>query len=101
MATRSVGLPPISEAAFQRQVLDAARLFGWTVYHTKLSAWSNPGFPDLTMVRGPRLIFAELKREKGRTTPMQDAWLAALAYTCAEVYVWRPSDIDAIIKRLR
>ena len=63
--------------------------------------------PDLCLVRGRRLIFAELKTEKGRLTPAQEAWLEAFkalrSTAPIEVYVWRPADwfggtIDRILK---
>jgi hypothetical protein len=92
---------PITERDFQRQVLDFARILGWTAYHPMLSKWSERGWPDLSMVRGPRLLFAELKRENGKTSPHQDKWLGLLRETGAEVYLWRPSDIDTIAAVLR
>lgn len=91
----------VTERDFQRQVLDLARLFQWRAYHPFLSKWSERGFPDLTLVRGSRLVFAELKRDMGRTTPAQDEWLGLLGATCAEVYVWRPADLDIIAEALR
>ena len=93
--------PPITEAQFQRQVVEVAHLFGWTVYHPQLSKWSERGWPDLAMVRPPRLLFAELKRENGKTTEHQDKWLALLgACPGVETYLWRPSDLDAIATAL-
>ena len=53
------------------------------------------------MVREDRLIFAELKKEKGKTSPEQDAWLEALKITGAEVYVWRPSQLREVIQILQ
>ena len=95
-------LPAITEAQFQRQVLDLAAIFRWTVYHPMLSKWSERGWPDLAMVRPPRFILAELKRETGTTTPHQDRWLALLgACPGVEMYLWRPSDLDAIASVLR
>lgn len=93
---------PLSEKDFQRQVLDLARIFGWRSYHPMLSKWSERGFPDLTLVRPPRLVFAELKREKGTTTVHQDEW-AHLLGGCpgVEYFLWRPADIDAIAEVLR
>jgi hypothetical protein len=98
---KTLALPPISEAEFQRQVLDVAKLFRWTVYHPMLSKWSERGFPDLTMVRGSRLIFAELKRENGKVSEHQERWLGLLKGARQEVYLWRPSDIDTIAEVLR
>jgi hypothetical protein len=45
------------------------------------------------MSRAGRLIFAELKTQKGKTTPEQDLWITALQASNAEVYVWRPRDL--------
>ena len=82
----------ISEKRLQGAIQQAARLTGWMYYHTHRSDRSPPGFPDCVLVRGNRLIFAELKSAKGRLTPPQKGWLEALKATGAEVYVWRPSD---------
>jgi len=94
--------PAMSERDFQRQVLDLARILGWTAYHPMLSKWSERGWPDLAMVRPPRLVFAELKAERGQTTPHQERWLDLLG-RCAgvEAYLWRPSDIERIAEVLR
>jgi hypothetical protein len=81
---------------------------GWKYYHAPDNKPINgriqkviPGFPDLVLVKENRLIFAELKKEIGRTTPEQDAWLAALKETGAEVYVWRPSQLPEVIQILQ
>lgn len=54
------------------------------------------------MVRPPRLIFAELKAEKGNVTPAQEEWLLALGRVGdqPEVYIWRPSNWDDLTKVL-
>lgn len=90
----------ITEKAWQAQVLAIARVAGWLVYHPFDSRRSVPGFPDLTLVRGPRLIFAELKTQKGRITPEQQRWLDALGNASAEVYLWRPADHDEVTATL-
>ena len=92
----------LRESDFQRQVLDVARIYGWRAYHPALSKWSERGFPDLTLVRPPRIVFAELKREKGKTTPFQDEW-AELLTDCpgVEYFLWHPSDIERIAEVLR
>ena len=81
------------EKALLNQVRALAHALGWLAYHTHRSDRSEPGYPDLTLVRGGRLIFAELKTEKGKTTGPQDAWLAALETSTAEVYLWRPTQL--------
>lgn len=90
----------MTEKEFQERLIYDAQASGWKVYHTYDSRRSTPGFPDLTMVRERRLIFAELKSEKGRLTTPQREWLALLSETGAEVYVWRPSDTEEILEAL-
>ncbi len=104
------GLPPLTEAAFQGQVIDLARTLGWRVAHFRPAqttrGWRTPvaadgtGFPDLILVRD-RVIAAELKTQKGRIKDEQQAWLAAFAAAGVATYLWRPSDIDDILETLR
>jgi hypothetical protein len=90
------------EKAFQAQVVQLARLWGWCVYHTYRSTRSPPGFPDLVLVRPPRLVFAELKSARGRLTPEQGRWLELLrGCPGVESYVWRPDDWDSLERTLR
>jgi len=96
------GLPALSEREFQAQVTDLAHLLGWTSYHAWLSVHSPRGWPDLALCRPPRLILAELKREKAALSPSQERWLALLR-DCpgVETHVWRPSDWPEIETTLR
>jgi hypothetical protein len=88
---------PLAERDFQRQVIALARLLGWKVYHPHLSKWSERGWPDLAMVKPPRLILAELKRDGAKATDAQAEWLALLgACPGVEAYLWRPEDWDAL-----
>ena len=61
----------------------------------------HAGFPDLVLVHKERrlLLFAELKSEKGKVEPEQQAWLEALEAAHAAV-VWRPADLPRIISFL-
>jgi hypothetical protein len=124
------------EAELQAAVVDLARAQGWgisrpaakalaleaeqygvavpplegLVYHPRYSQGSEPGWPDLTLIRrrDRRLVFAELKTEKGVVSPRQrevlDLLLSLAGPTwragdnlspLVEVYVWRPSDLAA------
>lgn len=94
-------LPPESEKDLQDKIIKLARLLGWRVYHTYDSRRSAHGFPDLVLVRRGRLIFAELKTDKGRITRDQQVWLNDLVATAAEPYVWRPRDWDQIVETLK
>lgn len=88
-----------TEKGFQRVVIEYARLRGWNIYHTHDSRRSPAGFPDLVLVR-ERVVFAELKSERGRLTVEQRAWLAALRTAGVEVFCWRPSQWDEIERTL-
>ena len=92
----------MTEKSFTQQIADLSKMLGYKYYHPWLSIHSPRGFPDCCLVKGERLIFAELKREKGELSPHQVEWLDALKATGkAEVYVWRPSDIEKITDILR
>lgn len=98
---RGISLPPITEKEFMRQVKDLAQIYHWRCYHPFLSKWSEHGYPDITLIRPPRCLFAELKREDGELTASQKEW-AELLKACpgVEYYLWRPSDFDEIVKVL-
>jgi hypothetical protein len=96
----SAVLPPLTEKAFLEQVRGLARLLGWMVFHTHDSRRSEPGFPDLVLLR-ERVVWAELKTDTGRLTPAQVAWVEALRRAGQEVYLWRPSawaEIHAVLR---
>lgn len=84
------------EKDLQQLVVDLARLNGWLAFHAYDSRRSEPGFPDLTMARGDRLLFVELKGAKGRLSAPQRLWLERLRATGCEVYVVRPADWEAV-----
>lgn len=95
------------ETDFQNNVIQLAHLRGWIAAHFRgvfdanAKRWMTPvgadgkGFPDLVLVR-ERVIFAELKAKTGRLRPDQVVWLDKLRETGAEVYVWRPKDLEEI-----
>lgn len=84
----------MTERELRQSLVHAAREFGWKVYFSWTSIHSPAGFPDLCMVRGTRLIFAELKTDKGKVSEPQQEWIDALRGTPAECYLWRPTDIE-------
>jgi hypothetical protein len=92
----------ITERQFTAQIAELAKMFKWTRYHTWLSRYSPPGFPDEVLIRPPRLIFAELKRDTGKLTDAQQGWVDILQQIPAiEVYVWRPADLNDIARILQ
>lgn len=157
VSSQERALRDITEADLQRQVISLARSLGWgttlaarkalvaeaatfqidpgpldgLVFHPRYSLGSEPGWPDLTLIRARdrRLVFAELKREKGVTSDRQAEVLELLRRLTTEpalcgegphgdrrpeprleccpgwieVHVWRPSDLasGAIAEVLR
>jgi len=92
----------VRERDLQETLVAAARYLGWASYHTYDSRRSQAGFPDLTLVRDGRLVFLELKTEKGRLRPEQQTWLDALAEVPGVVArVVRPADLDDVLDWLR
>lgn len=114
---REIMRKQISEEDFQSTVIMTAKLFGWKrIYHTRDSRRSAHGFPDLVMVRYGRIIFAELKVGKNKTTVDQERWLEDLQVAAdvmgayipeaadagVEVYLWTPehwNEIERVLKR--
>ena len=92
----------MTEAEHLEQVRAVALTCGWRMYHTFDSRRSVGGFPDLALVRPPRVIFAELKRQNGRVAVPQQMWGDDLNHCGGvEYYLWRPSDWDEIVEVLR
>ena len=91
------------EKDWQRDIIRLARTLGWTCAHFRpaqtTKGWrtavaaDGAGFPDLVLVRD-RVLFVELKNEKGRMTDEQLEWRAALEVAGAEYHMWRPDDLD-------
>lgn len=98
----------ITEAAWQRTVVEAAGYLGWQCYHTAFSVRSAPGFPDLVCVRpgadgAPgRMVALELKRERGKATAAQERWIGLFAAVPGvAAMVARPSDWPTVEALLR
>lgn len=100
-----VVLPRMTEAAFTAFVIGEAQIRGWLVAHFRgvrvqrkngSAYWQTPvqgngaGFPDLILVRGSRMIAAELKVGRNVVSAEQRQWLQALGAAGAETYEWRP-----------
>lgn len=99
--SRRIMLEQITEKDFLADVRRVARLAGWETYHPWRSDHSEEGYPDLTLLKGERLVFAELKTEKGVVSPAQQRWLDLLSHVQGvEVYLWRPRERERIDKIL-
>lgn len=105
----------LTEAAFQAQVIQLAHMWGWrvacfrpvrvqradgTVYHETPVGADGKGWPDLVLVRGRRILAAELKVGRNVATPEQRLWIDALNAAGVTACVWRPGMWDAIVAEL-
>lgn len=106
----------MTERELSKKIVRLARKHGWKVAHfhaamTARGAWATPvaadgkGFPDLILVRPPRLIAAELKVRYNVITDDQKDWLNLFEkIPGVEVYVWRDriewenGDVEEILK---
>lgn len=113
----------MSEDELQTSVIDLAHFYRFKVAHFRSvkvtrkdgsTFWQTPvqadgeGFVDLVLIRAGakegmgRVIFVELKSERGKTEPAQTEWLTLLKLTQrVEVFLWRPSHwLDGTIEAL-
>lgn len=100
----------MTERGFQRAVTELLTLAGWRWHAIKPARTpdgkylvrqdGDPGWPDLVMVRGERLLFRELKTDAGRLTADQQLWLDALRAAGQDAGVWRPRDWDGIEREI-
>ena len=104
-------LPPLSEKDFLQQVVALAEIRHWDWLHLRPGmtqhSWRTPisgplgkGWPDLMLVRGERILFAELKRDGAKPSPEQVEVLGILS-GAAEVAVWTPLSWPEIERVLR
>lgn len=96
-------LSKVRERDLMAEVRSLAEGMGWLVYHTWNSRHSPSGLPDLLMVKGHRMIAAELKTTAGKVSEAQQAWLEALSRVqTVEAMVIRPTaDYSELIELLR
>jgi hypothetical protein len=105
----------MNESQFMKNVIELAQRCGWKVAHFKTVCvrrdngsfyYVTPvqadgaGWPDLVLARDERLIFAELKADKGTVSPEQTAWFEALQDAGQVVRIWKPKDWDNIVTEL-
>jgi hypothetical protein len=98
----------MNETEWQKQVLKSAHSLGWhsmhigrTGKHQAVGAKGTlgTGWPDLVLVKGGRILFVELKADKGTVTQEQKDVLMLLQ-NVGQCFIWRPSDMGLMIDTL-
>lgn len=101
----------MTETAYQAQIVDLADKRRWVAMHVHRShvgdgivitttGLDGTGWPDLVLFRPPRCVAIEVKKELGKPTPEQLAWLDILAACGFETLVARPSNWDDVVALL-
>jgi len=92
----------VTEKQLREQIRDLCKSLGYSFYFTWTSIHSPRGMPDLILCRPPRLIFCELKTEKGQLSDHQKEWIDVLSQCPGiEVYIIRPSEIEKFAEILQ
>lgn len=89
----------VTEKEFQSQVIEFAKMNGWRAYSIPDARRATEiGYPDITLWHPvfKKFMFAELKREKGKLRVDQVRVIDELRSLGFKVYVWHPSDWEAI-----
>lgn len=107
---------PQTVRAFAQEVKAYAEQQGWRVLHDGTARVPKPcrscgvaadpdraalHLPHLILVRRPRILFVELRSERGEGSARRIAFMAELATCGQEVVKWRPSSWRGIIHVLR
>lgn len=102
-----------TEAGFQKAVTDLALLCSWRFVHHRpartAKGWRTAGSGDIAgwvdlvlwHERARRVLYVEVKSERGRTTQAQRDVLTSLRLAGCEVAVWAPRDWAELEATLR
>ncbi len=105
------------EEVLQLRVEELLRTFDWWWFHDQDPRRNQAGLPDTIAMKPGRLLFAELKSQKGKLRPKQaevrghlesvvaaiGSWNGPPGRPPVEYHLWRPSDLlsGAIERALR
>lgn len=81
----------MTENGLKQAVLRVAYANGWAVFHmtaSNIRGSQGRGYPDLTLARDRKVLWIELKAEKGLLSDDQHIWADALP----AMHVIRPRD---------
>lgn len=97
-------VPKVSEAQFQRMVIELAELHGWWAYHVPDSRQVTcRGFLDTHFLHpvAMRYFVRELKVKGGRLSEEQKVWIEVSRACGLDAGVWYyPTDWDEIVETL-
>lgn len=97
----------MKEAEFAKRIEETANYLGLRWHHETDSRKSKAGFPDYTFVGLNGIMFLEIKADKGRVSPQQQAWIeslhriAILSRGLVYAYIAYPKDWDRVLSDLK
>jgi len=100
MTSTEKALYAMSEAEWQEQVIALAEHFGWWWWRDNMSTRNRRGMTDLILFRD-RIIWAELKKETGKSRPGQPEFAARVIRAGGKHYIWRPRHKAEVLEVLR
>lgn len=102
----------LTEKELERAIAEMARFLGFMVFHARPAqtskGWRTPvaydgkGYPDLTLVGNGRVVFLEVKSDKGKLSPDQEGWKRHIIQAGAEYFLltpqsWTSGEVDTIL----
>ncbi len=101
----------MKEAEYATRIEETANYLGLRWHHETDSRRSKAGFPDYCFVGPEGCLFLEIKSDKGRATPQQEAWIEALDnisshcdrvnYQAITAYIAYPRDWPRVLSDLK
>lgn len=86
-------MPAAREKSITNSIMAAARERGWWVLKIGAGPWQRPGLPDLLLIKEGVARFIEVKAERGKVTPHQQATMLEIErYAGARCDVVRSRD---------
>jgi Holliday junction resolvase len=82
----------MTEQQIQSKIKRKLQERGW--YVTKLIKTSTNGIPDLLAIKNGKAMFIEVKREKGKLSPLQELRIDELRQSGAIVHVWTDFEVN-------
>ncbi len=99
----------LSEAEFQGQLVKVAESLGWDWMHigrtgkyvaNGAKGTLGTGWPDLLLLRGHRIVCAELKAQDAPLPSISQREVLLKLSGAVEAYCWRPSQWNEILEVL-
>ncbi len=88
----------IPESQLQREIKEYLQWNGWFVYKNHQSLGSYRGLFDLTAIKNGRVVWIEVKKPKGKVSPLQQQFLEDIKQHGGECFVAKGiNDVEAYL----